>query len=142
MAGDKFPKFIFNLTPQHLTALSQLAAPTLSQPPHVNSGQEMPMRPPSDQIAANTTGLAPTGHLSKSLPKPAATLKGSHLITENKPLTKNSVASFLALPAAPKPDSPPLPKPSPKRSNPATRHYLRDAAGAKCASLNPTPAQN
>ncbi|MGD1072833.1 MAG: hypothetical protein ABSB15_22145, partial [Bryobacteraceae bacterium] len=65
------------------------------------------MRPPSDHSAANTTDLAPTGHLPKPLPKPAETLKGSHLINENKPLTQNSVASIS-----------PLPSPTPRRNRP------------------------
>ena len=75
------------------------------------------MRPPSDQSAANTTVLVPTGHLRPiRCPKPAATLKGSHLITENKPLTQNSMASILALPAPLRiPANPALNVPTPPR---------------------------
>lgn len=101
------------------------------------------MRPPSDHSTANTTSLAPTGHLPNPLPKPAGSfISEPNLSMKTNRLPKTRWLRF----GSPKPHRNrirrPTSKPSPKRSNPATRQYLRDAAGAKCASLNPTPAQN
>ncbi len=67
------------------------------------------MRPPTNDPAANHTINPAVLNLSprpRPCPKPAGTLKGSHLIAQNKPLTQNSVASILAHPTHTHPEIP------------------------------------